>query len=362
MADRDDSADKPFDPTPRKLEEARKRGEVPLSQDLLTAAVYLGMLVALGVFGMSAIAASGQALARLLADPDRLSAAAFGAGAGAGLSGALLVAVLGPLASWFLVPGAFALLAAIAQNALVFAPVKLKPRLSRVSPVAIARQKFGREGLFNFAKSFLKLLTYSAALALVGAAWTDRILATPRAPVSATLVLAVQVSFQFLATALAIMVAIGAADYFWQRAQHLRKNRMSLKEMRDELKDSEGDPQMKQERRQRGHDIATNRMLADVPSADVVIVNPAHYAVALRWSRDRGTAPVCVAKGVDEVAARIRAAAMRHGVPLRRDPATARALYATVELGREIRPEHYRAVAAAIRFADAVRARAGRRR
>jgi flagellar biosynthetic protein FlhB len=99
-------------------------------------------------------------------------------------------------------------------------------------------------------------------------------------------------------------------------------------------------------------------MLADVPKADVVIVNPTHFAVALKWSRRKGAAPVCVAKGVDEVAARIRAAAAEAGVPIHRDPPTARALHATVNLGEEVRPEHYRAVAAAIRFAERMRSRA----
>jgi len=140
----------------------------------------------------------------------------------------------------------------------------------------------------------------------------------------------------------------------------LRNNRMSHQEMRDEIKQSEGDPYMKQSRRQRGYDIATNRMLVDVPKADVVIVNPSHYAVALRWDRSAGSAPRCVAKGTDEVAARIREVAMAAGVPIQRDPPTARALHASVAIGAEIRPEHYRAVAAAVRFAETMRARARR--
>lgn len=102
------------------------------------------------------------------------------------------------------------------------------------------------------------------------------------------------------------------------------------------------------------------KMLVEVPRADVVIVNPTHFAVALKWDRRRGRAPVCVAKGIDEVALRIRSLAQEHGVPLRRDPPVARMLHAALEIGDEIRPEHYAAVAAAIRFADAMRRRAGR--
>ena len=130
---------------------------------------------------------------------------------------------------------------------------------------------------------------------------------------------------------------------------------MSFQDLKDETKRTEGDPHMKQSRQQRGREIAMNRMLLDVPKADVIIVNPTHYAVALKWSRAPGSAPICVAKGVDEIAKRIREAAVEHQVPIHSDPPTARALHATVDIGDEIEPEHYQAVAAAIRFADALR-------
>jgi len=148
----------------------------------------------------------------------------------------------------------------------------------------------------------------------------------------------------------------------WQLFQHQRRNRMSRQELVDENKDSEGDPHTKLQRRQRGQAIAMNQMLTDVGRADVIVVNPTHYAVALKWQRGDRTAPICVAKGVDEIAARIREAGAAAGVPIHSDPPTARALHATVELGAPIRPEHYSAVAAAIRFAEAMRKRAGKRR
>ncbi len=121
----------------------------------------------------------------------------------------------------------------------------------------------------------------------------------------------------------------------------------------------EGDPYIKQHRRQRAQ-IANNRMLADVPGADVVIVNPTHFAVALKWNRASGAAPICVAKGVDAIAARIREIAEASAVPVRHDPPAARAIHASVEVGAEIQPEHYHAVASAIRFAEAMQARARR--
>ena len=356
MSEEEDSSEKPFEATPRKLEEARKKGEVPISQDLLTAAVYLSMMLAAGVFGLRSVTATGDVLTHLIAYADRHADEALSGGP---FLTNLLQAIVGATALWFVLPMVFAVLATVAQQAFVIAPKKLTPKLSRISPLSNAKQKFGRDGLFTFAKSTVKLLVYSGVLALVAAAWANDLLASPVLPISAAMALGVGMVQAFMLAALGAIVAIGGIDYAWQREEHLRKQRMSLKELRDELKNSEGDPHTKQARRQKGYDIATNRMLADVPQADVVIVNPTHYAVALTWARTPGSAPVCVAKGVDEIAARIREKAQTSGVPIHRDPATARALYGTVEIGDEIKPDQYRAVAIAIRFADRLRHRAG---
>jgi flagellar biosynthetic protein FlhB len=167
-----------------------------------------------------------------------------------------------------------------------------------------------------------------------------------------------QLSLGFLTLVLVVAVVLGGIDFFWQRAEHIRRNRMSHKDMMDEHKQAEGDPHAKQHRRQRAQEIAMNRMLADVPEAAVVVVNPTHYAVALKWDRAQPGAPVCVAKGVDEIAARIRERAMEAGVPIRRDPPTARAIFDSVEIGAEIRAEHFAAIAAAIRFAEEMRRKA----
>jgi flagellar biosynthetic protein FlhB len=169
-----------------------------------------------------------------------------------------------------------------------------------------------------------------------------------------------RLSFEFLAVVTVLAVAVGAVDWIWEWGQHQQQNRMTRQELMDEAKSSEGDPQMKQQRRARAQAIAMNQMLADVPKADVIVVNPTHYAVALRWDRAGGGVPVCVAKGVDEIARRIREVAAEAGVPIFSDPPTARNLHAMVEIGAPIRPDHFRAVAAAIRFADLIRAKARR--
>jgi flagellar biosynthetic protein FlhB len=158
-----------------------------------------------------------------------------------------------------------------------------------------------------------------------------------------------------MALVVLVMVVVGGLDQLWQIFDHRQRQRMTHQEMREEHKDSEGDPHIRQQRRQRAIAAATAQMVAAVPKSAVVIVNPTHYAVALRWSPGDKGAPVCVAKGVDEVAARIREAAIEAGVPIHSDPPTARALHATTRIGDEISSSHYAAVAAAIRFAEAMR-------
>jgi len=356
----EDSTEKEFEASQRKLEEQRRKGEVPRSTDINTAAAYLGLLIAAVALGQSAITQLGELGTVLLQQADSLSAlAAQGARPVIGTVIADTVLASLPL---FALPFALVWAALFAQRAVIFAPEKLHPKLSRISLISNAQNKFGRGGLFEFAKSTVKLAVISAVL------WVFLLHELPNILHSLYLTPALastelmQMVLRFLLLVFVLSMLIGAIDFFWQRAEHLRKNRMSHKEMRDDMKSTEGDPHAKSERTRRGREIATNRMLADVPQANVVIVNPEHYAVALKWSATDLGAPVCVAKGTDEVAARIRERAQEAGVPLHRDPPTARALHASVDIGAEIAPEHYGAVAAAIRFAEAMRAKAAKGR
>ena len=348
------SGEKVFDPTPQRLADARKRGDIPKSNDVTTAATYLGLLAVLLGGGGFAIERAGGTLMVLIAQPDRLLGRLLGPG-GPKLSAAIIGEALWALAPIFLVPIAAVLVSLFAQQAITFSGDKLKPKLSRLSITKNAKQKFGPTGLMEFAKAAVKLTAISIALFYYLAHDLDRMIGAAEAEAKVVGGLMLESLVVLLAIATAIAVTIGGIDIVWQRFDHARKLRMSYQDMRDETKQSEGDPHMKAQRRSRAEAIATNRMLLDVPSADVVIVNPTHYAVALKWSRARGAAPICVAKGEDEIALRIRDIASTAGVPLHSDPPTARALHATVEIGHEIRPEHYRAVAAAIRFSDRMR-------
>lgn len=360
MSDEDDGDDKPHEASARKLEQAREKGEIARSPDVLTAASYGGFLIAGLTLGIGSIEASGRAGMALLGQADRIAAEMM-RGATPGTAGILMAMVL-PLWPWFVIPGVAVLATLLATRALIFAPEKLMFRLNRISPLAAAKQKFGREGLFEFAKSFAKLVVVSVLLGWFLMRNASDILATQRLEAGLSSAYMLRLVLEFVVIVLVVSLVVGTVDYLWQRAQHARRNRMSRKEMMDEYRESEGDPHMKAERRARAQEIATNRMLLDVAKANVVIVNPTHFAVALRWNRADRSAPVCVAKGADEIAARIRERAAEAGVPVHSDPPTARGLFASVEIGDEIRREHYRAVAAAIRFAEAMRRKARARR
>jgi flagellar biosynthesis protein FlhB len=355
----DDSGDKEHDASPQKLIEARRKGDVPRSVDLMMAASTAGFVLALVWLGGWAVTAAGSVGMVLLDQSDRLSRL-MTTGASGPLGG-LILAFAGPPLALMLLPPVLVLALVFVTRSFLVTPDRILPKLSRISPIATAKHKFGAEGLVEFAKSALKLGLVSALLYAFLAARFEEVLATVYlAPALSSAVLA-RLTIEFLLLVLLVTAVLGSLDYLWQVHLHRQRNRMSRKELMDEFKESEGDPHFKAARRQRAHEVATNRMLADVERADVVVVNPTHYAVALRWDRGRGGAPVCVAKGVEDIARAIRERAAEHGIPIHSDPPAARAIYATVELGQEIRVEHFRAVAAAIRFADAMRRKAGQR-
>lgn len=360
MAD-DDGGEKSHEASQRKLDDARKKGEIPRSPDILTAAAYLGMLGTGLTVGAGSLLQFADTLMPMIEQPDRLASLFFNDMASAP-TGALMTAVLTPVLLWLSVPALSVLLVLLATRSLLFTPSKLALKVNRLSPIENAKNKFGRRGLFEFAKSFAKLVLYSVVLGMFLSSRLDEISGIGQSSPREAADLMTRLMLNMLGVAAMIAVALGSIDYLWQRAEHLRRNRMSQKELRDEYKDSEGDPMFKAQRRARAQEIAMNQMMADVPKADVIIVNPTHYAVALTWSRMKGEAPVCVAKGVDGIALRIREVAADAKVPIHSDPPTARALHATTKIGEQIAAEHFRPVAAAIRFAEDLRKQARRKK
>lgn len=355
------SADKQHAPTQQRLQRAREQGDVPYSTEVTTAATYAALFGALVVGGEWSFRTLVNSLAGFFSRPETIRDSLIGARSSDGLR-SLVWTAAAPTIPLFTALAVATALSIAAQRAFAFAPSKIAPRWGRLSPVDNAKQKFGPQGLFEFFKGLLKLC---AILGILAFAMRDRILELPQLstlPAAAFGGVAMRETTYFLGLVTIAAGLIAALDFPWRRFSHEQRLRMTHDELKREMRENEGDPHLKHKRRERGAEIARNRMLADVPKANVVIVNPTHYAVALAWDRKKGGAPVCVAKGVDEVAAKIREVAAAAGVPIRRDPPTARSIYGLVEVGAEIRREHYAAVAAAIHFSDEIRRKAKAKR
>lgn len=350
----EEDGDKPFEATEQKLRKARERGDIPRSTELSAAAMYLGAWISLTIAAGFAASQWLRLAGRAMGAEDWPETPVFAlAGSLAGHAALALIALV-------LIPACMIIAGLILQRGLVLTPSKLTPDVNRINPFRTAGQKFGLSGLMTFAIS-----TAKAGLVCLGgwylfAAQLDRLAGSAMSGSQWVEGLGFLLG-QVLLMAIGISGVFAALDMLWRWFDHRRKNRMTRKEMEDEHKESEGDPHLKAARRQRAVDIAMKQMLADVARADVVVVNPTHFAVALEWKRGSGRAPVCLAKGTDEVAARIRARARENRVPIWSDPPCARAIHATVAVGEEIRRDHFAAVAAAIRFAETMRekARAG---
>lgn len=353
MSETPDKDDKQYEPSEQKLRRAREKGDVPRSTEATTALVWLGF------FGVFAIGVPVLLPSWLASATQLIAATAAPETSAAAVRGAALLS-MGAVLGAALLPAVLVLLGLVLQRALLFTPSRLAPDLKRINPLRNAGQKFGRTGLVGFAISLGKLAAVAAGgvmlFVTLGSLIADAAAMTAAAWIAALPVLIRQV----LMLALAVAVVFAAVDLVWKHLDFRQRNRMTRKEMEDEHKESEGDPHLKAARRQKAVDLALGSMLADVERADVVIVNPTHYAVALEWKRGSGKAPVCLAKGVDEVAARIRERARSHQVPIWSDPPCARALHATTKIGEEVPRDQFGPVAAAIRFAEAMRIKARR--
>ncbi|MEZ5897740.1 MAG: flagellar type III secretion system protein FlhB [Parvularculaceae bacterium] len=357
MSGEDDNqgADKSFEPTQGRLDRARKDGDVAQSKEANAAAAYVGLLIALSIVGADLAAKLAEIFTAAWDHPDGLARAVFFS-ADARLE--LMVAVLKYTAPIFAAPALCVLASLAVQRALVFAPSKVKPKFSRLSAVKNFKQKFGPDGFGEFVKSAVKLVIVMAIFAAFAASKADDVFAYALMPAMAGATQISRTAVALLGVIALFSIVIAGLDLPWTFSRHKKRLMMSFEEVKREHKESEGDPALKHNRRARAQAIATNRMLLDVPDANVVIVNPEHYAVALRWDGPKTGAPVCCAKGVDALAAKIREIAAESGVPIRSDPPTARAIYAVVKVGEEVRREHYAAVAAAIHFAENIRQRA----
>jgi flagellar biosynthesis protein FlhB len=235
------------------------------------------------------------------------------------------------------------------QHRLVWSFEILAPKLSKISPAAGFKRLFGKQALANFAKGLVKLVLVGSVLTALMWPERGRIMALERADPLMVLPLAQSLAMKLLGAVVAMMAVVAMADYLFQYRQWYERQKMSLREMKQEFKQSEGDPTIKGKMKQVRNSRMRKRMIANVPKAAVIITNPTHYSVALQYERGM-VAPICVAKGVDAVAKKIREVAGEHSIPIVENPPLARALHATVEVDQAIPVEHYKAVAEVIGY------------
>jgi flagellar biosynthetic protein FlhB len=350
MADENDAADKTEDPTQKRLDDAQDRGDVAKSQEVNTWFMIAGATLVLSTFSGS-IGGIQIPLRNLIANSWMFRADGPGLLALARSLEYVLIAALG-------VPLLMLALAAIAgnmvQHRLVWSGESLKPKLSKVSPAAGAKRIFGKQAAANFAKGVFKLVALGAVMTAI--LWPERHRLESMMHFDPAEILGVTTSLtlQLMGAVVAMLAVVAIADYFFQYRQWHERQKMSLQEMKEEFKQSEGDPHVKGRIRQLRQARMKKRMMAAVPKASVIITNPTHYAVALSYERGM-SAPVCVAKGVDTIALKIREVAGEHDIPIVENVPLARALYATVEIDDEIPVEHYHAVAEIIGYVMGIR-------
>lgn len=353
MAEHDDTQERQFEPTQKRRADALQKGQVPRSRELATMTVLLAAAAGLAAGGGHVVRAlettMRAALApepRLLADADRLPA----------FFAASVLEALAGIAPFLALMVIAAVLASLAVGGWVLSGEPLAFNLERLDPVRGLKRVFGPRGWVELAKALAKFLLILGATVAVLWLNLDRLLGLGRAAVAPALAGGLHLVALTAAVVAGSTVLIAALDVPFQIWDHRRQLRMSREEMKEESKQTEGRPEVRSRIRAAQQELARRRMMAQVPRADVIVVNPTHFAVALRYEPQTMAAPVVVAKGVDLLAQRIRALGVRHGVTVLCAPLLARALYYSTRLDEQIPAGLYRAVAQVLAYVFQLRA------
>lgn len=357
MAD-EDKASKTEQPTGKRLGDAANKGNVARSMEignfaaLAAAAASLILLAPWMMKRVTLLSVSFIGDAHLYpTDPEHIRLLVLHVAAEMGI-------IMAPIAILFAVIGLVSNLAQVGWN---FSWEKLEFKFSMLSMIAGLKRMFGPRALVEFVKGVLKIGLVGVIFGFVLIPRMQDIDVMPSFTIDAMLERIREITFLFIILAAAVMVVIAAADFAWQKYDHIQNLMMTKQEVKDEHKQSEGDPKVKQRIAQLRHERAQQRMMAAVARADVVITNPTHYAVALCYDMDNMAAPKLVGKGVDDIAMRIREVADENKIPIVENPPLARAIYAAVELDQEIPPKYYQAVAEVISYVFRLTGRLARR-
>jgi len=346
MADEPDESEKTEDPSERKLTEARNKGNVAKSQEVNSWFMLLAATIVILLFVDDMAISISQAMRAFL---EKAHDFTFDGGGIMQSMELVLWAALGAIALPFMVFMIAGFAGNVVQHGFLLQFESIQPKLSKISPLAGLKRLFSSTSLVNFAKSLAKLVIVSVLIALIMWPSADSLEVMVAMDVSVLLAHVQVLALKILAAVVALYTVVAAADYAYQRQQWWNKLKMTAQEVKDEYKQQEGDPTVKGKIRQVRMERGRKRMMAAVPEASVVITNPTHYAVALKFESGM-PAPVCIAKGIDALALKIREVATEHDIPLVENPPLARALHASVEVDDEIPEDHYKAVAEVIGF------------
>lgn len=353
MAETPDRESQTEEPTEKRIFDAVEKGNVPFSRETVT----FGSLLAL-VFVLNFVTpwSAGQVAGPLRAILVHAGEIDLGdREAAATLIATLGEALMTPILPVLALLAAGSIIGSLAQNVPSAAAERITPKASRISPLAGLRRLYGKAGLVEYLKSVIKLiLVFGIAATMVwqdaGAFMAALRLDTAILPHS---ILGWLAEIVLALCLISLMAAL--ADLAWSRFKWRRELRMTRQQVKEEMKEAEGNPEVKSRIRSIARQLSSRRMLEKLPMATLVVVNPTHYAVALRYERSEAAAPVVVAKGVDHLALRIREIAAGHDIPVIEDKPLARALYDSVDLDAQIPPAFYRAVAEIIHFVNSRR-------
>lgn len=345
--DNTDDSQKTEDPTPKKLEESRKKGDVPLSREVNNwVMLFAGTIIILALSGPMMVQLKNT-MALILENSYQLHGASGGVGK---VLSAMFMDIMGAL----LIPILFLIIAALfgpfIQVGPLFAPESIHPKLSKISPVAGFGRLFSMKSIVEFLKGVMKIVIIGAVSAIMLYPYFDNVEHFIGLPIPSLMLEMKEMFFRMMTGVLLVLFILAMLDVVYQRMSHMKKMQMSRQEIKDEHRQSEGDPLMRAKLRQLRMQKSQQRMMQNVPQADVIITNPTHFAIALRYDPLTMDAPVCLAKGLDEVALRIREVAKEHKIAIVENRPLARALFDTIEIDESIPVEHYKAVAEIISY------------
>lgn len=347
MAGEQDEAQKTEEPTQKKLDDAFKKGDFAKSQEIKNWFVLFGAAV-VGLVAIQDLASNvRETMAGMIENSYHIPTDALG-------FRDYMIGVISQVGSFLVLPAIILVVTAFAGAMIQHRPMmtfeKIKPKLNKISPLSGLKNKFSAQNFVEFLKSIFKLVLVASIVMII--VWPEKEILENMMTLEMDAVNNVvhAMIVRVIIGVVAVMGVVAGLDFLFQKAQHIKKMKMTKQEIKDEHKQADGDPMVKARLRQVRMERARTRMMAAVPEADVVITNPTHYSVALKYDHGEMEVPKVVAKGIDSLAFKIREVAKENKVPILENPPLARTLYAAVEIDQEIQGDHYKAVAEIIGF------------